>query len=335
MWPPKIALSAADKSDAYDFIDAQQPTLREQCGKFISSLKSQSAADCRLATRFAVDLARDLAVAGQLSNSTAVRVALAALEVTKQTQSNPAALLIHRDAFWSVFNGQTCDGMTIARLVSEGGSATPTSYTTTFAAAEQPLSESGVWKNGQTVGLQWTDVKSTIGYAGPSTGNMIDAEDSLAVLDSTKFNISADQEVVVTISKTGPTIDSAEVELGLRWGMSANNAPGYEILIPHAGNPQFIRQNGPYGSYAILTETSLGTWQSVAHGDQLRAKIVGTVITLYQKRGAAAEVATTTYDTAGDGIKHSTGMPAMGFYRTNGGVISNYGISSWIGRNAT
>src|SRR5260221_14050462 len=38
-------------------------------------------------------------------------------------------------------------------------------YTTTFSRAENPISEGGKWRNGQTDGLDWTDVRTTPGFA--------------------------------------------------------------------------------------------------------------------------------------------------------------------------
>src|SRR2546428_4389000 len=38
-------------------------------------------------------------------------------------------------------------------------------YTTNFSRAENPISEGGRWLNGQTDGLDWTDVRTTPGFA--------------------------------------------------------------------------------------------------------------------------------------------------------------------------
>src|ERR1700684_3476999 len=38
-------------------------------------------------------------------------------------------------------------------------------YTTNFSRAENPISERGKWLNGHTDGLDWTDVRTTPGFA--------------------------------------------------------------------------------------------------------------------------------------------------------------------------
>src|ERR1700730_104316 len=38
-------------------------------------------------------------------------------------------------------------------------------YTTAFSRAENPISEGGKWLNGRTDGLDWTDVRTTPGFA--------------------------------------------------------------------------------------------------------------------------------------------------------------------------
>lgn len=147
-------------------------------------------------------------------------------------------------------------------------------------------------------------------------------EDSLAVLSSSGLNIPADQEVTVTIHKTGgyTAPGSHEVELQLRWGMSAHSAPGYEVLIPISGNPQIIRQNGDYGDFTVLSETTHSSWVTVAHGDVIRAKIVGSTISVYQNGTLRISVTDTTF---------ATGSPGMGFFVRDAGTPSSYCISAF------
>jgi len=38
-------------------------------------------------------------------------------------------------------------------------------YATTFSRAENPISEGGQWLNGQTDGIDWTDIRTTPGFA--------------------------------------------------------------------------------------------------------------------------------------------------------------------------
>src|SRR5436309_4657318 len=63
-------------------------------------------------------------------------------------------------------------------------------YTTNFSRAENPISEGGRWLNGQTDGLDWTDVRTTPGFAfGTEIGGNRPApqryDDSTALLKGT------------------------------------------------------------------------------------------------------------------------------------------------------
>src|SRR5271157_2606883 len=63
-------------------------------------------------------------------------------------------------------------------------------YITNFTRTENPISEGGIWLNGQTDGLDWTDVRTTPGFAFGTEmgGNRPDPQkydDSTAVLKGT------------------------------------------------------------------------------------------------------------------------------------------------------
>src|SRR2546427_751312 len=63
-------------------------------------------------------------------------------------------------------------------------------YTTNFSRAENPISEGGRWLNGRTDGLDWTDVRTTPGFAfGTEIGGSTPApqryDDSTALLQGT------------------------------------------------------------------------------------------------------------------------------------------------------
>jgi len=81
--------------------------------------------------------------------------------------------------------------------------------TTNFSRAENPISEGGKWLNGQTDGLDWTDVRTTPGFAFGTEigGNRPDPQkydDSTALLKGTW---GPDQTVQATVHSANPTQD--------------------------------------------------------------------------------------------------------------------------------
>src|SRR6266852_9399628 len=53
--------------------------------------------------------------------------------------------------------------LSLLPAAAPGGTHGP--YTTTFSRAENPISEGGNWLNGQGDGLDWTNVRTTPGFA--------------------------------------------------------------------------------------------------------------------------------------------------------------------------
>src|SRR5208337_935597 len=80
---------------------------------------------------------------------------------------------------------------TLGSIVSPSDSLTVTatsgnSYTTNFPLTENPISEGGRWINGGTVGLDWTNVRTTPGLAfGTELSTSTNDDDSAAVLSGT------------------------------------------------------------------------------------------------------------------------------------------------------
>ena len=107
-------------------------------------------------------------------------------------------------------------------------------YTTTFSRAENPISEGGQWLNGQTDGLDWTDVRTTPGFAFGTEigGNRPDPQkydDSTALLKGTW---GPNQTVQATVRSVNPNQDGKvweEVELRLRSSISPHNCTGYAL----------------------------------------------------------------------------------------------------------
>ena len=205
----------------------------------------------------------------------------------------------------------------------------PHPYTTRFPKTENPISEGGYWINGGTVGLAWTNARTTPGFA---FGTMVGTDaapqsfaDSTAVLAGTW---NPNQAVTITVAAPSPSSANGvyeEVEIRLRTAITANSITGYEINCSVSTDPtngnylQLIRWNGALGDFTQLDAI-------VTHcvsGDVLKASISGSSISVYLNNMS------TPVMSWGDST-YSTGNPGLGFFLQGAtGLDANYGISSF------
>jgi hypothetical protein len=199
-------------------------------------------------------------------------------------------------------------------------------YTTNFPLTENPISEGSNWINGKSVGLDWSNIRTTPGLAfGTQSGNG-GYDDSMAVLQGVW---GPDQSVTATVRTVNQNSSiSEEVELLLRTSITAHSAKGYEVNFrcTHDGSQyvQLVRWNGPLGNFTYLINTD-GIGPGLYNGDVVKATMIGTVITAYVNG-----VQVRRYDTAGDAVKYSSGSPGMGFFlRGASSAISDFGFTSF------
>ncbi|MGA2515980.1 MAG: InlB B-repeat-containing protein [Thermodesulfobacteriota bacterium] len=201
-------------------------------------------------------------------------------------------------------------------------------YTTTFPLTENPISESGMWINGGTVGLDWCNVQTNGGSPGLAYGTetgSINYNDSTALLTGTW---GPNQTVTATVYTTiTGNSNYEEVELRVRSSLSAHNCTGYEINFSvNPSNPyvQIVRWNGALGDFTELN----GTGSSGAkNGDVILATISGSTITAYINGTAVLSATDSTY---------STGSPGMGFYVQGvSGIDSQYGFTYYSATDGT
>ena len=208
--------------------------------------------------------------------------------------------------------------------------ALPTSYSTNWDATENPLSEGGKWLGGLTVGANWNDMRSASGLCYATSGSLVDYKDCLAVLNSAMYNIPADHQVTLTVSKTAYTPPgSHELEILLRASAANDNFGLYEGLIPYSASEQVVRQNGSYspgGNFTVLSTGGSGMG-GIANGDTLRGKIVGSSLSYY-KNGSGTAFMTATDST------HTGGSIGIGAWVSDGGTPENFCSTSWAGQVA-
>ena len=178
------------------------------------------------------------------------------------------------------------------------------SYSTSFAATENPISESGTWVNGLTDGHVWSDVKTTGGNA---VGlQLYDATDN----DSTALRTgtwAADQYVRCTAFVNGPaSAGLPELEIRLRSTLSAHVCTGYEVLwsVPGSYNCQVQRWDGLDDHHELAGFAC----PAIDDGDILEAAIVGGVIKAWRNG--------VLLGTAPEDLTYSSGNPGIGFFST-------------------
>lgn len=207
---------------------------------------------------------------------------------------------------------------------------TPTTYSTTFPSAENPISEGGKWLGGATDGTVYSDVRTSVGKAYAShfiTPGVNDYTDDIAVLKDTVADPGPDQYAEVTIFRDAAYTPPSSHEIQIHLRASCNPAgplylPTYEILLPWGGTfGQIVYQPGNLGGFSVLSPTGAG-YSALSTGDVVRAKIVGNVITVYVN---GAEAMTVSHSSITDG------QPGMGFYVTagSGADPEKFCISSW------
>ena len=202
-------------------------------------------------------------------------------------------------------------------------------YATNFSLAENPISEGGKWLNGQTDGLDWTDVRTNPGFAFGTEvgGNRPDPEkydDSTALLKGTW---GPNQTVQATVHSVNPNQDGKvleEVELRLRSSISPHNCTGYEVMFRCTKIPQaycnIARWEGPLGKFTMLKETH-GSQYGVKDGDVVKASMIGKALTVYINGVQMIQLSDD---------KFAGGNPGVGYYLEGAtDVIGDFGFSSF------
>ena len=202
-------------------------------------------------------------------------------------------------------------------LLLSGADAAAGTYTTTFPATEDPMSESGKWANGATNGLDWHDVQTS---GGKAYGTLATASysDPTAILTGVW---GPDQTATATVYSQNQT-DSyyQEVELRLRSTMTAHSSRGYEVFFrvskTSAAYCSIVRWNGAAGNFTELVHNTGATY-GVQDGDVVKATIVGTSIKGYINGAEKCAATDSTY---------GNGNPGIGFNYGVGNTYADFGF---------
>lgn len=218
--------------------------------------------------------------------------------------------------------------MTLSAAASGVGPHGP--YTTNFSRTENPIAEGGQWLNGRADGLDWTDVRTSGGFAfGTEIGGIRPApqkyDDSTAILRGTW---GPNQTLQATVHSIHPNQDGKvweEVELRLRSSITPHNCTGYEVMFRCTKIPKaycnIARWEGPLGKFTMLKETH-GSQYGVKDGDVVKASMIGKVLSVYINGVQVVQISDD---------KFAGGNPGMGYYLEGAtGVIGDFGFSKFM-----
>lgn len=181
--------------------------------------------------------------------------------------------------------------------------AASSSFSTSFQATENPISQSGIWTRGRQDGLDWNspqtgpnaDSSGQAAYAGGPT--LISFDDSIAHL-SAAYN--ANHYAQGTVYRQSGYAAGHELELLLRFNITAHTATGYECYWSLNDGIYFVRWNGALGDFTLLPGVDGNT---ASTGRVLKATAVGNLLTAYLDGSQILQVTDSTW---------ATGHPGMG-----------------------
>ena len=199
------------------------------------------------------------------------------------------------------------------------------SYSTNFSATENPISEGGVWINGEATGIDWGNVATIPGLAYGTSLNSQFADPTAVLAGSWASDQWAQGTVEIDGSVSG---GPHEVELRLNTTITPHSITGYEILFsvnPNDPYIQIVRWNGALNDFTYLNVVSMdGVSMGVADGDVVKATHIGNTITVYKNGIQVLQATDSTY---------STGSPGIGFYDSVDTNWTSFGFSHFSAMN--
>ncbi|HVN21710.1 MAG TPA: hypothetical protein VMU05_23190 [Dongiaceae bacterium] len=195
-------------------------------------------------------------------------------------------------------------------------------YSTSFPATENPVSEGRKWVGGQSAGGNlWGDVQSSNGMA-YGVSEPTKYGDPTAILTGS-WDADQQAQVTVKIDKV-PKVCCHEIEVRLRVTISENRITGYEVycsIVPENRYCHIARWSGPNGLYCNIEPSSPSI--SLVNGDVLMGTVTGSdppVITGFVNGVRIMQVSDTGNE-GGEGTDcgagrpvFTSGAPGIGFY---------------------
>lgn len=189
-------------------------------------------------------------------------------------------------------------------------------YTTNFPAAEDPISQGGIWIGGATVGLDWLDMKTSINQAYANAFDPDGVTDALAQLKRTykafAQNHYSEGTVFVTYGGGGPPSVTHEIEVFCNMTITAHSVTGYECYVNFFNNHTLVRWNGAHNDFTPLASNNVSSFTAPVEGDVIRIQRMsnGTTINCYQNGILRTTADDTTYLGGNPGIGNNPVAPA-------------------------
>lgn len=213
--------------------------------------------------------------------------------------------------------------------------ALPTSYTTTFASTEDPISEGGIWLNGHDNGTINNNIKTSSGSAfGTAINNPAGPfDDSIAILNPTRIAIGPNQRVTTTIGRTGgyvPT-NNHEVNHFVRGTMLSGSIFGYEANLSLKGDYGFIVlwKGGGNTNLSFFQQLVSLSHPNLVDGDVLVTEVSGNVIVV-KLNGSSLGSYDTVNDVALFGAKWNSGSCGIDVWAETGSTLTSAGFKDFL-----
>lgn len=219
----------------------------------------------------------------------------------------------------------------IALIIALSCGCLARTYSTSFSATENPISEGGNWLNGAADGTSWGNVKTSSSQAhGTIINGAPPFDDSTAVVSG---SWGSNQTVTATVKINGTNATTQEeVELRVNTTITASSITGYECdFNVKNGNTYvtIVRWNGALNDFTYCVNggtCSSGSPTSTAFnaldGDTISCVSSGGTITLTINGVTRFSTSDATY---------SNGGPGVGFWQEGGttGNLLDFGLASF------
>jgi hypothetical protein len=215
------------------------------------------------------------------------------------------------------------------------------SYKTDFPLDENPVSEGGMWLNGKTDAIDFTDCITSNGFihGAPSRMNVLEKRAEQGNLEESEDAPEGDYDdpTAILTGDWGPNQHGKgvahvekpteewfqEVQIRLRCRLEPHYISGYEIffrcLTGEKGYAEIVRWNGAVGDWTSLQRHE-GSEYGVKDGDVIEATIEGNVIRGFINGEEKITVTDDTWD---------SGAPGVGFNFGVGDTYDDHGFSSF------
>jgi len=244
---------------------------------------------------------------------------------TGSSYATPATKTSDNGSTFAVVVSNSAGSVTSASATLTVNAGSQKTYSTTFPLTENPISEGDNWINGGTVGLDWSDVRTTPGLAfGTINSSIANYGDSTAVLTGVWNPNQMAQAVVYSVNQTNKIHE--EVELRLRTTITAHSITGYEVTFRCTSDGSqyvaIVRWNGALADFTYIANLTPGG-PGIHNGDTVKATIIGNTITAYINGTQVLQGTDATYTSGNPGIGFDTESP------TGSAVDADFGFTSF------